>query len=117
MPCAIRSMLAALLFAALPGSPAAAQSPAELQRAIAVLATLDHAALHCPELVVDQALANTVLKAAGLDAAQLRESDAYATETLALNRSQETYDYRTHCENLLARHRTELPGLLERPEP
>lgn len=105
-----------LLVAGLLGAGSAMAGADPAARAIAVLATLDHAAAHCPELQADASLANTIFEAAGESVEALRDTDAYMRETLALNRSQESYDYQTHCQALLDRHAAELPGLLKRPE-
>lgn len=116
-----RSRWTAVLLASLIGGAATAaadeahERAEALARAIGVLATLDHAASHCAELVPDEALAAEVFAAAASDRESLRETEAYMQAILMLNRSQESYDYQTHCQTLLDRHGAELAGLLSRP--
>lgn len=81
-------------------------------RAAEVLAALDVAATHCPQIRIDRRQRERILAAAGREESALREDEAYLRQLLTLNPLIEGYEHETGCRLLSRSREADAPGLM-----
>jgi len=88
------------------------QGSTAVTRAAEVLATLDVAATHCPQIRIDRRQRESILTAAGREENALREDEAYLRQLLTLNPLIEGYEHDTGCRLLTRSREADAPGLM-----